>query len=287
MTLRFWSAARRTGRALLWLALLLLLVRGAIALVSPTAQVVAPASFERPEPAFPDDEARAFALGFARTFLTFAPGREEEQARVLADYLAPGVDDNAGLVPPQRGQGEAQAVVDTTVARVHPLGPDAALVTVAAVLAPTARTIYLSIPVARDAAGRLAVFDAPAPAPPPGRSFVPVRRGAEYLGGAQGDAVTALLRRFFPAYLAGPPGELAYFLQAGVRLRAVGGTWTEVDLAGLELAGRPRPGALALLVTVRARDEATGALFLFRYRTLVVRDGRWYVASVNGDPKGS
>ena len=39
------------------------------------------------------------------------------------------------------------------------------------------------------------------------------------------------------------------------------------------------------MVTVRARDARSGAVYRLRYRVALVRADRWYVASVNESPK--
>lgn len=279
------SIVRRVGRALLWLALLLLLARGALALLAPAPRL----SFPTPAPStgvetFPDEEARAFAAGFARAYLSFAPGREEEHIRGLAPYLASGLDQHAGLLLPE--EGERQTVTDATVARIRPLAGERALITLALALQPGGRTLYLAVPVVRDPLGRLAVADLPALAPPPARSTLGVRESAETLRLGERAAVEGLFRRFFPAYLAGSREELAYFLRPGARVDPVGGHWSEPELVDVGALARPSLREFVALATVRARDEASGALLTLRYRVALVREGRWYVAAVNDDPKG-
>ena len=45
------------------------------------------------------------------------------------------------------------------------------------------------------------------------------------------------------------------------------------------------PASAVVLVTVRARDPRSGAIYRLRYRVALVRADRWYVASVNESPK--
>ncbi len=274
------------GRVLLWLALAFILSRGALEIVSPAApraetRLPAPA-----RPAFPDDEARAYAIGFARAYLTLDPGRPDARASTLSRFLASGLDPQAGVALDARGR--AQRVLQTTVARIDRLRPSLALVTVAAELdRPGGRTVYLQVPIRRDRFGRVAVADLPAFAPGPARSTEPPDNPGEPVRSEERDAVEALLSRFFPAYLAKEQGDLAYFAPPGTLLRGVNGDWADVRLVEALEEGRSGDRTLPVVATVRARDTATGALHLLRYRLLLEREGRWYVAAVNARPKGA
>ena len=71
---------KRLGRALLWLLVVVLLLRGLAGVLGPRdpgrmVQASRPASI-----AWPDDEARAFAAEFARAYLGFQPGHAEQSA---------------------------------------------------------------------------------------------------------------------------------------------------------------------------------------------------------------
>jgi hypothetical protein len=45
--------------------------------------------------------------------------------------------------------------------------------------------------------------------------------------------------------------------------------------------GAASPRARTVLVTVRARDTSTRAVYALRYRVRLVRRDRWYVAAIN------
>src|SRR3954453_20617293 len=85
------SVLRSGGRVVLWCALGLLLVRGAgdVLAAKPTNDRAMPVPSV--SASWPDDEARAFAVGFARAYLTFSPRDPEGYARALQGFVAPEV----------------------------------------------------------------------------------------------------------------------------------------------------------------------------------------------------
>jgi len=144
----------------------------------------------------------------------------------------------------------------------------------------SSRTVRLTVPVARDRRGGLAVYDLPSLAPaPPLAAAGPV--AGEPLLGDERAAIGDVLRRFFRAYLAGDPGGLAYLVPAGTRIGAVTGGFELVELGSITAVPAMRGGRL-VLVTVRARDRVSRARLALRYRVRVVRRDRWYVAAVDG-----
>ena len=162
-----------------------------------------------------------------------------------------------------------------------------ALVTVAAatVWRGGAATRFLTVPVARDVRGGLAVYDLPSFASPParGQARAPSR---EPLPAVEAGQVEGVLVRFFRGYLAGRADDLAYLLASGAR---VGALAQPSELVGLDsLSGDGRQGARErrVLVTLRARDAQTGAVFPLAYRVRLVRGDRWYVAAVNTTQEG-
>src|SRR4051794_23497843 len=82
------DAFKRAGRLVLWLLVAVLLARG-LAGVLARPDRVASASVVRPAaPSWPDDEARAFAVDFARAYLTFSPKDRDSQLRALTAFAA-------------------------------------------------------------------------------------------------------------------------------------------------------------------------------------------------------
>ena len=190
-------------------------------------------------------------------------------AELVADVLPRFAEHRAG-----------QTVAGTQLAGVERLGADRALVTVAVTLAGGSLPRYLAVPVARDASGGLSVSDAPSfvPAPAIGR-----------VGPAESDPVSGperagledVLSRFFRPYLSGDADGLKYLVPAGAR---VGALVPGLELVGVDsIAALPSSGARdrVLLVSLRARDARSRAIYPLRYRVALVRRDRWYVASVD------
>ena len=147
----------------------------------------------------------------------------------LADALAPRLD----------GRGPRQTIGSVAVAGVERLDREHALITVvASVTGAASRTLRLTVPVARGADGGLAVYDLPSLAPDPPRATVDAAE-AEPLTGAERDAISDVLARFFRGYLAGDTGALAYFVPAGTRPAATAGGFELVELASVSAAGPP------------------------------------------------
>jgi Conjugative transposon protein TcpC len=263
------------GRGVLWCVVALLLLRGAADLLATTEPPPPARGSQAPPAAWPDDEARAFAVDFARAYLGSDRSHVEAgpEPKHLEAFVAPEL---AATIAPE--YEEPQEVQSATVARTTTLDARHALVTVAATVEDTTR--YLAVPVGRDAGGALAVYDLPSFAPPPARAQLPAPR-AEPLTGAERSQIEAVLERFFEAYLAGRTDELEYLSPAGTRLGALGQEHELVGLLSLSQAGPGTADAKDVLATVRARDVETKAVYALRYRLRLVRADRWYVAAIN------
>jgi hypothetical protein len=270
---------RVVGRAALWCVVAILLLRGA----SDVMAVQEPAPVKR-EPqtvatAWPDDAARAFAVGFARAYLSYEPERPGGYARALERFVAPELA--ASVVPQFEPDGPGQVVRDAIVARVARVDDGHALITVAVTLeAERVSTRYLTVPVARDAGGGLVVSDLPSFAPPPqlGRDSMPE---LEPLTGAARVEAEDVLTRFFTAFLAGDSAQLEYLVPAGVRIEALADSHELVAVASIGQLGGSDGRERTVLALVRARDAGTGVVYGLRYRLRLVRGDRWYVAAVN------
>jgi hypothetical protein len=261
------------GRVLLWLFVAVLLIRGAADLFERER----PAAAARNAPAvpamWPDDEARAFAVEFARAYLSYSPREPQRSAEALRSLVAPELADS---VVPQFGEdAPAQSVDAAGVARATVIDARHALVTVA-----VEGGRYLTVPVARDGAGGLVVYDLPSFAAPPGRGQV-APAAVDPLSGGERDAIVDVLGRFFRAFLGGDALELSYFVPAGVRMDALGRRHELVGLVSVGELSPPAGRSREVLATVRARDPAGGAVYTLRYRLRLVRGDRWLVAEVN------
>jgi hypothetical protein len=267
------------GRVALWSVVVLLLLRGAADLLAVEPTAPATPAPRAAAATWPDDEARAFAVAFARAYLGWSPRRPAEYERGLRGFVSPELA--GSLVPELAGRGREQTVQTAAVARTARVGADRALVTVAATVdAERPATRYLTVPVARDAGGGLVVYDLPSFAAPPAGAQIPAPE-VEPLTGVDRAAIEDVLARFFRAYLGGDAGELAYLMPAGVRIGALEQPHRLDGLVSIAQLGQPARDGRDVLATVRARDEATGAVYPLRYRVRLVRRDRWYVAAVN------
>jgi hypothetical protein len=273
------AAARVGGRAVLWAFVLLVFSRGLAELVRgpQRAQVSTPS--QASTVAFPDEEARAFAISFARTYLSILPGRERRREQALEPFFAEGVGERAAARVPFHGP--SVAVSQATVARELPVGNGRALVTVAASMN-DGRTVFLSVPIARDEHGGLAVFDLPSFSAPPGAGRIDASEPVPLTGG-EADAIGDVVRRFLEAYVGGAaPDSLSYYLTSQARVAPMG---AGLQLASVEeIAREPDAPAGELLVSVRVREAMSRTVYPQRFRLTVVKRDRWYVAAVAGGP---
>jgi Conjugative transposon protein TcpC len=264
------------GRAVLWCLVLVLLLRGASDVMAVEERTPVRSAPRDAATAWPDDAARAFAIGFARAYLTLDPAHPDAYARGLERYVTPELAD--AIVPQFERGDDRQVVQDAAVAETARVDDRHALITVAVSL--DAGTRHLTVPVARDAAGGLVVSDLPSFAPPP-RLAHDAAPALEPLTGSARVEVEDVLTRFFEAFLAGDATQLEYLVPAGVRIGALAQPHELVALASVGQLGAGDARERTVLATVRARDEATGALYTLRYRLRLVRGDRWYVAAVN------
>jgi Conjugative transposon protein TcpC len=275
------------GRVALWLAVGLLLLRGAEATLGPD-QDAQPRQVVRVAAAAecPDEAARAVAVEFATAYLTHTPGEDPTAVgQRLGAVASPNL---AGELAPQFNRGAPeQAVRSATVAHTVSVDREHALVTVAATLATGGRlgTRRLTVPIARDAAGRLVVDDLPSFAAAPARASAELPND-QPLAGADRAPIEDVVTRFLRAYLAGDTGGLAYLVAPGARITAVSGRFELLSMASVLSSGAGDGGRRSVLVMVHARDLGSRALYMLRYRVGLVRRDRWYVAELNHEGAG-
>lgn len=276
------ALARNAGRATLWAAVAVVLARGVGDMLADPQPTTPRAAVRASVAQFPDGEARAFAVAFARSYLTVDPDRDGQRAERLSSLVSESLSNQVAPVVSPRGPGAA--VADATVAREVHLGESRALITVA-VFMRDGRTRYLTVPVARDERGGLVVYDLPALSAPPaaGVGDPPV---VSHLSGPDGDAVVDLAGRFLRAYLHGEDeSALAYFLTPGVHVAPMP---NGLEVEAIEEVGRlgaARPRAMQIAATVRVRDLASGVRYRLRYRLTLARAERWQITAVTGGPQ--
>ena len=273
--------ARRAGRVALWATLALIFVRGLGAIAAGPQKPVAAKAPVAATAVFPTDETRAFAVRFTRAYLSWRPGDEARHAATVAPFFSTDLRDSAAAGLPRRGPG--QTVAQATVARSTDLGSGRALITVASQLA-HGRTVYLTVPVARDGHAGLDVFALPALTAPPPAGAASVSEPDPLTGPAAGEIQT-LMQRFLTAYVAGgDPSGLAYLVapRAAIASMPPGlalGSVDQVSQVGV------RGARMTVQAAVHVRDRATGASYPLAYRLTLVHTDRWYVTGVQGGPQ--
>lgn len=274
------AVLRPAGRGALWVAVAVIVIRGLGVTLSSDQGSASPVA-ARTTRAVVGPGAEAFAVRFARGYLSWRSGDAAVHRRRVARFLSVDVRDRAAAGLPRRGPG--QVVAQATVARSQDLGAGRALVTVASELT-SGRTVYLTVPVARDSRGGLDVFALPAlTAPPPqgsGPAIVPVP-----VTGADAGEVRALVGRFLGAYVSGEdPSGLAYLVAPGTVIAPMP---TGLALGSVEEVGRLGGGGSRMTVEadVHVRDRAARASYALAYRLQLRRTDRWYVTGVEGGPQ--
>lgn len=273
------------GRLLLWAAIVVLAIRGAVGVVveltgeAGTAGTPVDGGAATEETTFPVDAATAFAARFAQDYLTYAAesGRAERAER-LAAYVPTGADRDLGW----DGKGD-QSVRTVLPVETRVVDEDRVVVTVAAQVAAN-RWLHLAVLVAADAAGGLLVAEPPAlvagppPADVPSASWGPDGRGSGDV--ALADELTPVLESFFEAYAEGRPDALAYYLAVGRDLDGLGGLVELDELVSVWI--QPGGAVRDAVATVRWRDQPAGGALTQRYTLrLVDVAGRWYVDALD------
>ena len=261
---------RPLGRAALWAALAVLLIRGAAAIFS------APASRSeahgRPGGnAGPGQVAEGMAVGFARTYL------ESPTPEALAPYLAEGAHLPAGQGPSRPGLvGQAEVVHSAA------LGGGRWVLTVSCDLRDSG-VLDLAVPIVRRTAGEVAALGAPSVVAVPATAGADPERPRP-TAGTEAAAIGELVAKFLPAYLsAGSSRELAYLLAPGTTVVPLGGSVESVAVGHVEQLGDGEGPRRELLVGARLREPSGGGIYPTSYRLGVVRRaGRWYVSAVEG-----
>jgi hypothetical protein len=277
-----WPA--RLGRSVLWLAVLVVAVRGVAGILVAQPQATS-TRHAASAPAWPDDAARAFAAEFAASYLRVDPDAGAEGSRAaLAELAAPEIVDR--LVGQLDVDAVRQQVLSVNPAGSTRLDHERALITVAArISGKQPRSVRLTIPVARGAGGGLVVYDLPSLAPAPARAAVTPPEGVPILG-AERTAIGDVLTRFLRAYVSGDRAGLTYLIPAGTRIAASAGGFELLDLGSLTTVGRTSGPARLVLATVHVRDRTSRAAYTLRYRVRLVRRDRWYVAAINDSKQG-
>jgi Conjugative transposon protein TcpC len=218
-------------------------------------------------PVAADAPSRAFALQFARAYLTYDVERPAARSRALAPFLSSAVDAEAGFF----AAGGRQEVIWAEVASDQPALTAGRAITIAAAISTEALPVYLTVTVAHERGGPLSLVGYPAfvGAPAISRDAPSVSRTA-----VDDEQLAAVVARALRNYLAGSAQNLSADLAPGaavtlptlpLRVRSVG----RIEWLG-------RSGARAVLATVEASD-ARGATYTLAYELGIAIRDRPYV----------
>jgi hypothetical protein len=133
----------RFARAVLWLLVAVLLLRGLASVLEPREPAAVVAAARSAPASWPDDEARVFAADFARAYLSYSPKDPDASARAVQGFAAPEMA--ASIAPEYDEDAPDQAVGSVMVARTVSLDAGHALVTVAAAIEGSSATRYRSV----------------------------------------------------------------------------------------------------------------------------------------------
>jgi hypothetical protein len=241
-----------------------------LAIAPPTAHLLERAAHA---PAAPDTAAEAYAVLFARRYLTWSSAEPQASARALEPFLGSSIEADAGLVLPASGE---QHVEWAEVVQGREPAAGEHVYTVAA-QTDTAGLLYLTVTVARVSGGALALAGYPAfvGAPASGAAQLPAR-----MREVDDPSLATVVQRALRNYLASSSGELAADLLEGARVSLPGMPLSLDSLQQLDWAR----GEGAVLATVQAQD-ARGVHYTLAYELDVLREqGRWEISAVQTDP---
>lgn len=265
------------GRALLYLGLAVVVLKGVTAIVAPSS-AHQPSAGRAPAPSsFPAQEASAFAREFALSYLSYQSDSSSQWQDSLSQFAPAGTGTQLGGWD---GQGSEQAVAAESWG-MRPTSPGSASVEVGVLVAPKVgpeRWLYLEVPVVARG-GALAVPAAPifVGGPRQAATGTPPEFRADQGLSSQ---LQGMVGAFFGAYATSDSAALGYFLAPGTRVAPLGGAVHFAGLSGLAVQAGTSPSHLAV-ASVSWRDPAGGASFTQDYRlSLTEIQGRWYVAGM-------
>ncbi len=221
----------------------------------------------------PDLAAQGYATLFARRYLTWSAAEPDNSQRLLASFVGPGIDADAGLRLPAQGE---QRVESAEVVQARQLAPGEHVYTVAA-QTDSAGLLYLTVGVVRKADGVLALIGYPAfvgpPASGPARAPARTREVAD-------SALTAVVARALRNYLAVSAEELEADLASSARVSLPSLTLT---LTSVERLSWSSDGS-SVLAAIEARD-GRGVSYALDYEIDVAPvGGRWEITAIQMDP---
>ena len=270
-------------RALVWAVLIIIGVRGVIAIVLNQKTPASPASATSgtsgtaaagAADSFPSGLAGAYAMQFGSVYLNFSPGSASHRAHELAAFLPDGTDPQLGW----NGAGSLKLQSDQ-VAGIDVRDAQHAVVTLLARV--NGQMMELGVPVYASGSG-MVVNGQPAWLAAPARLSPPAPAGASPDAAAQ-SALQAQLPAFFEAYASGDSATLTRFLVHGVTVTGLGGAVAYSSIASLYVpaGGDTRQITVSVVWQIPGPQGASPAQLPMTYdMTVVSENSNWYVKSI-------
>ncbi len=233
---------------------------------------VAPPPRRAPTPA--DGAAKAYAVLFARRYLTWDAALPRQSEEELAAMSGPSLDQDVGLTLPPSGSQHvawAEAVQERT-----PVG-GSHVYTIAA-QTDAMGLVYMTVTVMRGRSGRLAIVGYPAfVGAPPSAPAAAVPGGGEVTQ----PGLSVVIERALRNYLADAPQELAADLAAGT---AIAPPEVHLTLDSMPSLTWSSGGGRTVVALIDAHD-ARGAHYTLAYELDVEQvAGRWEISAIQTDP---
>jgi Conjugative transposon protein TcpC len=266
-----------TLRAVIWLVLIVVGVRGviAIALGQTTPSHSSGTSAGRsPSSGFPSSLAGAYALQFASVYLNFSQANQAQRAQELASFLPNGANPQLGWNKAGSLSLQSDQVAGISVHDAHH-----AVVTLLARV--NGNLMELGVPIYA-ANGAMVVSGEPAwlAAPPRISPATPPTASSDATTQA---ALTAQLPAFFQAYASGNSAAMARFLAHGASVTGLGGAVTYSSISSLYVprGGDTRQITVTVVWQIPGKSGAAPAQLQMTYdMTVVSQNANWYVQSI-------
>jgi Conjugative transposon protein TcpC len=264
------------GRVILWAFLIVVLVNGIRAPFERfTDKSVAPTTPTSVKPAFPQQAASSYALLFANVYLNYDPATAAERQTLLAQFIAPGVDQQLGWNSTGKSTLRSAEVASVAASNVNQ-----ALVTL--LVQANGKMFQLAVPVyAKD--GALAISGRPATLPAPPRAALPAANQDR-----DSDLESELqepLTGFFKAYASGDTTSLQRFSDpplTGLGNAFVFNALKEINAPRGDAASRTVNATVVWQVSP-AQGKNPGATLEQTYQlTMLKKDGNWFVTDIRG-----
>ncbi|MBA2523104.1 MAG: conjugal transfer protein, partial [Solirubrobacterales bacterium] len=285
----------------LWIVLAIIFARGLSQIVNPTEPVTS--GDGTAGATWPDAATAAFALDFARTYLSFSGDGDPDELsaaynQTVEAFFTPDLQGDISEQAELPGNGVQQLYFGGQVVDAASLDADHAVLTVDALIQQEVpgdgdrepfsgqKRVFLTVPIGRDGNGDLALFANPgvvAEAPTGEPSTLDAIDVAEP-GSAD---ITDTTTRFLAEYLAGGgAGDLERFVAPGARVQPFeGGFKLNEPLISVEQVGGEldTPSTRSLLVSASVEDQTTGTTYVWQYFIDVNQQlDRWYVTQIKG-----